>query len=352
MFRKMHPPVGSRPGTLMLSEDALPPRIHVMQYRADSVTEQQVTDPSKLRALLTVGDPLWIDVQGLGDEGMLRVLAEMFSIHPLALEDVVNVPQRPTTDAYDHHQLYISRMARVVEDKLVLEQVSIFFSDKYVLTFQDAYGDVLDPVRQRIREGLGPIRKSGLDYLAYAIIDTIIDGFYPAMEGFSDELEDLEERVIKAPTPETLSAVNRLKKSLLDLRRGIAPQREATNALVRGDSPFVTDSVRVYLRDSYDHCVQIVDVIEGYRELASGLMNTYLSSVSNRTNDVMKVLTIMASIFIPLTFLAGIYGMNFESMPELRVRWFYPVLLGVMLAVAGGMLLYFRRKGWIGGGDR
>ncbi len=349
MFRKRHPPAGSRPGTLALPADSPPPRIRVMCYTAAEVTEHDVGSPLELGDLLEGEGIAWIDVQGLGDEAVLRQLATTFSMHPLALEDVVNVPQRPTTDAYDEHQLYITRMFRRDESsELDFEQVSVFWSAKYVLTVQEKYGDILDPVRERLRQGKGPMRKSGPDYLAYAIIDAIIDGYYPIIDGLSEELESMEQVVIDNPVPRTLGQVNRIKRDLLDLRRGVAPQREAIGALVRGDGHFVTETVQLYLRDCYEHCVQIVDAIESHRELAAGLLNTYLSSVSNRTNEVMKVLTIMASIFIPLTFLAGIYGMNFEGMPELHLEWFYPLLLGLMVVIAIGMLVFFWKRGWLG----
>ena len=349
MFHKKHPPAGSRPGTLMISDDAVPPRITAIRYTADDVHVQDVDRVAELKHLREQPGILWIDVQGLGDADLLRELAAMFDIHALALEDVINAPQRPKTETYDDHQLYISRMVKVDAGGAVeIEQVSIFFGSTYVLTFQEHYGDVLDPVRLRIHQGAGPMRRSGSDYLAYAIIDTIIDHYYPVVEMISDALERAETRVLQHADRHILATINRMKRTLVDLRRGIWPQRDAVNALVRGDSRFVSKDVRVYFRDCYDHAVQIVDVIDASRDIASSLFNTYLSVVSNRMNEVMKVLTIMASIFIPLTFMAGIYGMNFSEMPELHVKWAYPGLLTAMVIVAGGMLLYFRRKGWLG----
>ncbi len=349
MFHKQHPPAGSRPGTLVISDNALPPRITAMLYTKDDVHVHESADIETLQTLRAQPGKLWIDVQGLGDEQLLRTLAAEFKIHSLALEDVINVPQRPKTEEFDLHQLYISRMVKLDERGSVdIEQVSIFFGENFVLTFQELYGDVLDPVRQRIHQGAGPMRKSGSDYLAYAIIDTIIDHYYPAVEFISNALERVETQVMNDVSQDILATINRMKRTLLDLRRGIWPQRDAVNALVRGDSPFVSKDVRVYFRDCYDHAVQIVDVIDASRDIASNLFNTYLSVVSNRMNEVMKVLTIMASIFIPLTFMAGVYGMNFSDMPELSYKWAYPALLVSMLFVAGVMLLYFRRKGWIG----
>ncbi|MHC4549984.1 MAG: magnesium/cobalt transporter CorA [Planctomycetota bacterium] len=348
-FRKRKPPPGARPGTLVLDAKAPPPRIHVFHYTVDDTTEVDAVRVEDLAAHRERPGVLWVDVQGLGDETILRSIAELFEIHRLALEDVVHVPQRPKTETYEHHQFYISRQVQMRDGGLVeSEQFSVFFGEGYVLTFQETHGDILEPVRRRIRQGKGPIRRSGADYLAYALIDTLIDGLYPVLESMGEVLEDLENEVIVTATPATLRQVNRIKRDLLMLRRTIWPQRDAVNALIRDDSPFVSEGVRVYLRDCYDHCVQLADVLETYRELAGGLLNTYLSSVSNRTNDVMKVLTIMASIFIPLTFMAGIYGMNFDAMPELKWPWGYPVLILLMVMVTVCMLFYFRHLGWIG----
>jgi len=353
MFRKRHPPPGARPGTLVINSQAQKPEIHVMQYTPEGVEEQDISEVGQLRRFLAEEAVVWIDVQGLGDEAILRSVGEVFDMHPLALEDVVNVPQRPKIEAYDRHLLCITRMAQLREGPAIeSEQVSVVIGRNYVLTFQERYGDVLDPVRRRIRQGKGAIRTAGADYLAYAILDAVIDGYYPVMEAFGEYLESMEDEIVSDPRTAVLQRIHHLKRELLAIRRAIWPQREAINTLVRDDSPYVTDTVRVYLRDCYDHCVQIMDVVETYRELVGGLMDVYLSSVGNRQNEVMKVLTIMASIFIPLTFLAGIYGMNFENMPELHARWGYPMLLATMAVVGVAMVLYFWRKGWIGSGHR
>ena len=348
MFQKRHPPIGARPGTLVFAEDAPAPRISVMRYTPEAVHAAAATTIEEIEPHRGAAGVLWVDIQGLGDPALLQAVADMFSIHPLALEDVVNAPQRPKTETYDEHQLYISRMVRLDDERKVhIEQVTLFFGSDYVLTFQERYGDVFDPVRNRVRQNLGPLRRAGADYLAYALIDTIIDHYYPVIDDISEALERLEEQVMRDPSNRTLGEINRMKGALLDLRRGVWPQRDAVNALVRGDSDFVSEPVRTYFRDTYDHTVQLSDVIETYRDINGGLFNTYLSVVSNRMNEVMKVLTIMASIFIPLTFLAGIYGMNFDSMPELHLPWMYPVLLGLMAIIALGMIVFFRRKGWL-----
>ncbi len=352
MFRKRHPPAGSKPGTLVMHAQAQRPVIRVMKYKSDHLEERETAAVGQLKDLLEANTVCWIDVQGLGDEVILRELADLFSIHPLALEDVVNVPQRPKTEQFEKHTLCITRMALMRGETIECEQVTLFVGPNYVLTIQERSGDVFDPVRNRIRQG-GPIfRSSGPSYLAYALLDAVIDGYYPILEVFGEKLEGLEDEIVANPQPANLREIYRAKRDLLALRRSVWPQREALNALVRDENPLLTDTVRVHLRDCYDHCVQIMDAIETYRELAGGLMDVHLSSVGNRQNEVMKVLTIMASVFIPLTFMAGVYGMNFENMPELRTPWGYPFLLVSMVAVASGMVWYFRRKGWLGGHPR
>ncbi|UCF33432.1 MAG: magnesium/cobalt transporter CorA [Phycisphaerales bacterium] len=353
MFRKRHPAIGASPGTLMINSQARKPAIHVMKYKPDRLEEHDVDDVGKLRSLMDDESVCWIDVQGLGDEKVLRSLAAMFEIHRLALEDVVNVPQRPKVERFEEHTFCITRMARLVDEHIIdSEQVSIFLGSNFVLTFQERRGDVFDPVRSRLRQGGPVMRSSGSGYLAYALLDAVIDGYYPIMESFGEHLEALEAEIVADPKASILQKIHRVKRELLEVRRAIWPQREAINGLIRDENPFLSDTVRVYLRDCYDHCVQIMDVVETYRELAGGLMDVYLSSVGNRQNEVMKVLTIMASIFIPLTFLAGIYGMNFENMPELHATWGYPMLLATMVVVAAGMVVYFWHKGWIGPGRK
>jgi magnesium transporter len=352
LFRKGHPPVGARPGTLVIPANAARPQIDVIHYSPTDYRTLQVQRVADIAPLLRDGTTTWIDVEGLGDEALLRELAAMFHIHPLALEDVANAPQRPKAEEYDEHLLLVTRMARLNDAmELDIEQTALFVGKSYVLSFGERPGDVLDPVRNRIREGKGAMRGGGPGYLAYAIVDTIVDAYYPVVERLSHRLERLEDRVLIAPTPKLLDQLNRVKTDLVLLRRGVWPQLETLNRLLRETNPYLGEEVQVYLRDPADHCAQLVDVIDSHRELVNGLLNTYLSVVSNRTNEVMKVLTIMSSIFIPLTFLAGIYGMNFDFMPELHRPWSYPILLGIMGLVAGFMVYYFWRKGWIGRGS-
>jgi len=349
-FKKRHPPVGARPGTLVIPEGAAKPRISVYDYTLEEVREAAIERVSDLKPYLERDSVTWVNVEGLGDETVLQETADLFGLHPLLIEDVVNVPQRPKVEPYGDLLLLITRMITIGNTegaRAESEQVSIVLAKRYVLTFQEKQGDVFDPLRARIHRGLGAIRRSGTDYLAYAILDTVIDAYYPALEQIGEYLEELETEVVEEPSNATVGRIYDLKRQLLTFRRAVWPQRDMINRMVHEEAAF-TEPVRVYLRDCYDHCVQATDIIESYREMAAGLLDVYLSSVSNRTNEVMKVLTIMASIFIPLTFIAGVYGMNFEFMPELRHRLAYPILLTVMIVTAAAMLWYFQRLGWIG----
>jgi magnesium transporter len=331
----------------MMPEAAPPPRVHVIDYNRAEMRELDVTDVESLRPYRDGETVTWIDVQGLGDEQVLRRIGEIFSVHELALADIVNTPQRPKVEDYDDHELIISRMAHLIEPpRFEMEQISIVLGRRFVLTFQETYGDVLDPVRMRIRQN-GLIRHMGADFLAYAIVDAVIDGYYPVLEVLGEYLEDLEDEVVANPTPATLRKIHEVKRELIQLRRAIWPQRDTVNSLIRDEFPRVSQSVRVYLRDCYDHTVQIMDVVESYREVAASFMEVYLSSVSNRMNEIMKLLTVIATIFIPLTFIVGVYGMNFENMPELHWRWSYAAVWLIMVAIAAVMLIFFRRRGWL-----
>jgi magnesium transporter len=348
-FRKRHPEVGSQPGTLVLAEDAAAPTIRVIDYDAETVEEREIEDLSELRSYVGRESVTWIDVQGLGDEQRIREIGEMFSLHPLAVEDLVHTPQHAKAEQYEDYTLIIAHMpAGGDETHIETEQVGIVVGRDYLLTFQERYGDVFDVVRDRIRHAGGPIRRRGPDYLCYALLDTMIDAYYPLLEAISDHLEGLEDRVASEPPQATLKEIYATKRELLAVRRTLRPQREAVTAIMRDENPLFSDAVRVYLRDCYDHTVQIIDVVDTYRELAVSLAEVYMSAISNQANEVMKVLTVMASIFIPLTFIAGIYGMNFAYMPELHHRHAYPVVLIVMGALALVMLVYFRLKRWIG----
>ena len=351
MFKKAHPTVGARPGTLIVSENYPPPRLRVTRYTVDSHHEEVVNTEhvESLGDVLRSDSVTWIDIQGLGDAMILQRVAEIFHIHPLAMEDIVNVPQRPKAELYDEQQLIICRsvsMPGVLQ--LKMEQVSVVLGPNYVITFQQRHSELLNVVRFRLRRENARLRRSGADYLAYAIIDTVMDECYPILESLGDQIEQLEDLVLEKPHPALLRRLNSIKNQLVNLRRSIWPQREALYSLVHDENDLIGDKVRMFLRDTHDHCVQTSEVVEMYREMVTGLFNTYLSSIGHRSNEVMKTLTIMASVFIPLTFIAGVYGMNFEHMPELQISWAYPLVWLTMLGTVGAMLLYFHRKGWIG----
>ena len=294
----------------------------------------------------------WVNVDGLGDLETLTRIQEIFGLHRLALEDVVNVHQRPKAELYEDHLFVVARMPRPGAG-LETEQFSLFLGKGYVLTFQEAPGDCLEAVRERIRNERPRIRAGGPDYLAYAIIDAVIDSYFPLLEGIGDQLEALEEEVLARPHSSQVPILHGIKRDLMNLRRIVWPLREVLAGFVREESPLITEATKIYLRDCYDHTIQIMDLLESYRDVATGLMDLYLSSISNRMNEVMKVLTIIATIFIPLGFIAGLYGMNFNpeisrwNMPELNWALGYPFALGVMGTIALVMLVFFGKKGWL-----
>lgn len=356
-FRMRHPrrraPIGAAPGTLVADPEALPLSMHVLAYGPDGLTEQQLERPEDIREFLGRWPVVWMNVDGLGDIDTLQRIGELFNLHNLSMEDVVNVYQRPKIETYDEYLFLVSRMAQLEDGRLDTEQMSMFLGEGFVLTFQERAGDCFEPVRDRLRKGRGRIRSAGPDYLCYALLDSLIDAQFPILESFGERLEDIEDAVLLSPERAAVGEIFNIKRELLQLRRAIWPQREALSQILRFEMSAFTADTRLHLRDCYDHVIQLADMIETYRELASGLMDVYLSAVSNRTNDIMKVLTIFAAIFIPLSFIAGVYGMNFETdspwnMPELHWRFGYAFALGLMAATALTLLWFFRRKGWLG----
>ncbi|HYF48552.1 MAG TPA: magnesium/cobalt transporter CorA [Planctomycetota bacterium] len=355
--RKRRAEPGASPGTLTLSGESRKPSLSVISYNRETLEEQTLTGPAEIRRFLDMPDRVtWLAVRGLGDEHVLRELADIFHIHPLALEDVVHSPQRPKVDEYDDHRFIIARMVILKSaDDMHAEQISIFLGKNYVLTFMEDVPDCLDPVRNRLRKQGGLHRTHGADYLCYSILDAIIDNYFPVLEAYGEYLETLEDQTVLKPTRRTLSAIHTAKRELLDLRRVIWPQRDTINSLIRDESPLISAPVKVFLRDCHDHAVQVMDMVETYREITSGLHDVYLSSIGNRTNEIMRVLTIISTIFIPLTFIAGVYGMNFKTeaspynMPELTWYFGYPLCLLLMLLIALSLLYFFKRKGWLFG---
>jgi magnesium transporter len=339
---------GSAPGTLIVDPNAPKPIVQVVAYGADRIIERSIDDVQTIRSYLTQWPVTWIHVTGLGDLSVIEKLGEIFNIHKLALEDVLNVHQRPKVEQYKSYCYIVVRAVREAEE-FASEQVSIFLGKNFVLSFQEHPGKYFDPVIVRIREGKGRTRTAGTDYLTYVLIDAVIDGYFPVLERYGESLESLEETIVAQPAGRFFEQIHDMRHSLLSLRRAAWPMRETVNTLYREPNPLIDEEDRVYLRDCYDHMVQIIDLLENYRDVASGLMEMYLSSISNRTSEIMKVLTIFTATFIPMSWIAGIYGMNFKSMPGLDSPWGFAVSLGLMVLFALLLLAYFKVKGWWSG---
>jgi magnesium transporter len=345
---------GAHPGALEIAADAPPPRIRAVAFGPERCEELEIRDVETLTELLARDDGvLWVSVNGLGNRAVLERIGEIFGFHPLALADAVNVPQRPKADDFDDRYLLVTRLARLADDHTVqLEQLSLLVGPGFVVSLEEGAGDALDAVRQRIRAGLGPIRRAGAGYLAYALLDTAIDGFFPVVEALGQSLEDLEDEVIEAPLARSAAAVHANRRVLLVLHRILWRQRDALAVVLRDDTTPFDDRTKLYLRDTQDHVIQILDAIETYRDLAIGLLDLYLTATSNRMNEIMKTLTVVSTIFIPLTFIAGVYGMNFQHMPELAWRLGYPLALALMLVVALALLAWFWWRGWLASARR
>jgi len=349
-FHKAHPQAGSRPGTLVIPPGSPKPALFLMRYSADALEERVLASPADIPASFSDGSVTWIDVRGYGDERVIRDIGSRFDLSALALEDAVNAPQRPKSEVYGSHHLVISRVP-VVDGRgdMTMPQVCFVTGRNWLLTFQEQPFGFFEPVRERLRDATNrPIRTSGADYLTYALVDTMVDRYYPVLEGLSDALDGLEDQLLKESEDVTQEQLRLTRRRLVMIRRIAAPQCEMVRDLLQRPSPYLSDQVRTFLRDTLDHISQTAELGDALRETAGALSNEVLSMVAYRTNEVMKVLTLMASIFIPLTFIAGIYGMNFDNMPELRQHYGYAFALAIMASVAGGMTVYFRRRGWMG----
>jgi magnesium transporter len=348
---------GAPPGVVLPDPSHPKPVIHVIAYGASGVVEREVATADEAYALVGQHALVWINVEGLGEAVTIERFGELFGLHRLALEDTVNVHQRAKVDDYGDVLFVVLRMiycGDVTDRRCGTEQLSLFLGPNWLLTFQEGHpGDSFDRVRSRIREGSGRMRQLGSDYLAYALIDATIDNYYPVLEVYAERLDGLEDRVLDRTDRAVIDQLHEVKSDLLILRRAIWPLREALAQLARDETPRISDNTRLYLRDCYDHVVQVVDLVETYRELSADLRELYMSSLSNRINETMRVLTIISTLFIPLTFIAGIYGMNFDysvsplNMPELHWVYGYPAALAAMALTALAMLIYFYRQGWI-----
>ena len=349
LMQKRSKKKGLSPGTL----------IHIGEKRTEAVTvtlfnyssthcdEQPIGDVNELRPPSdeTVS---WVDVDGVHKTDVLEAFGKHFGLHPLLLEDIANTDQRPKLDDYDTYLFLVMKVLTASnQGDILVEQISFVLGRNYVLSFQENGTDVFQSVRDRLRVGKGRLRQNGSDYLVYALIDAVVDQYFEVLEMLGERIEAMQERLMADPRPETLKDIHALKRQLLFVRRAVWPLREAINNLSRSECPFLHEPTKVFFRDVYDHVVQIVDTIETLREMVSASLDIYLSSVSYRLNSVMRVLTVITTIFMPLSFIAGIYGMNFEYMPELKWPWGYPMAVGVMGLVAATMLLGFRWKKWL-----
>ncbi|TWT37780.1 Magnesium transport protein CorA [Posidoniimonas corsicana] len=349
MFQKRRPAVGAPPGTLVFRGESVPARVQVVRYSPGQIESVAIAGLDDIKPPDRQDQLLWIDVAGIDDPEVLHAGGERFGLSALTMENIVNVPQRPKTELLGDKLLTISHVLNVdATGALQVDQLSLVLGPNYVITVHNQADGFLDPIRTRLQNAASRMRQAGPDYLAYAILDAVVDGAYPVLETLGERLESLEDDALEDPHPDLLKAIHQLRSQLIQVRRSCWPMRDAIELLISAETDLVDEGTVAYLRDTHNHCAQIVDVVEMYREAAGALISTYMSSVAHRSNEVMKVLTMMSSIFVPLTFIAGIYGMNFEHMPELGYQWSYPTALGAMLVTAAVMTWFFFRCGWLG----
>ncbi len=342
---------GLPPGTVVHVADAVSERtaVGITSYDEHEVREHEVETEPECPAITTDLAVTWVHVTGLGQLEALQQIGECFDLHPLVVEDIASTDQRPKAEDYGAYLYVVGKMVHYDDqaDELTAEQISVLIGPNFVLSFQESERDLFGAVRERIRSGKGRIRAMGPDYLAYAILDAVVDSYFAALEKVGDRVEAVEEELTDDPDPQTLHEIHRLKREMIYLTKAVWPLRDAISALQREETELISPETNVFLRDCYDHTVHLIDTVTALRDMLSGMLDLYLSTVSNRMNAVMKVLTIVATLFIPLTFIAGLYGMNFEYMPELKWHWGYPAVLAAMAGVSVGMLLYFRRRKWM-----
>lgn len=342
---------GSSPGTLthVGEKSDQPVKIYVIDYSPRNFEEkelQRVEDCFEYRDRNSI---TWINVDGVHDTELLKTLNEHYGIHALVSEDIANTGQRPKLEEHEDYMFITLKMLYLDDGKtndIISEQISLILGKNYVISFLEDAGDVFDPVRERIRGGKGRIRTMGADYLAYALMDTIIDNYFVVLEGLGSSIEALEDDLTKDIKPDMVHQIHYMKRSMVYLRKQIWPVREVINSLLRIESKLISKKIDIFLRDIYDHIIQVMDTIESYRDILSSMHDIYLSVMSNKMNEIMKVLTIFSAIFIPLTFIAGIYGMNFENMPELKWQYGYFFILGFMIFLGGGLVCYFKKQDW------
>ncbi|MFC1514774.1 magnesium/cobalt transporter CorA [Candidatus Omnitrophota bacterium] len=356
-IKRLSKTAGLTPGTLVHVGEKKQDRtkITIIDYDEHQVSEKQAPTIEECFPFKKTPTVTWINIDGLSEIGIIEKLGKQFDLHPLVLEDILNTGQRPKYDDYEDSIFIVIKMLQFpqAEQHITAEQVSLIFGSNFVISFQEKEGDVFDHVRERIRKAKGRIRRMGPDYLAYALLDAVVDSHYLILEKIGDTIEGIEEELVTNPNPQTLQTIHSLKKETIFLRKSVWPLREVVNSLERSESKLIAKATHIYLRDVYDHTIQVIDTIETFRDVVSGMVDMYLSSISNKMNEVMKVLTMIATIFIPITFVAGIYGMNFNhevskwNMPELTWRFGYLGVWAVMLLIIFLMVLFFKRKKWL-----
>lgn len=346
-FNKHYHPPGTPPGTLMQHNPQGDTFIRLIEYSEGSFTEINEPTLEHYKAALNNNLNDWLDITGAYSPQLLSKVGEIFGLHPLALEDVLNSGQRPKVDFHEKHVFIVLSLPYWSNACIKVEQVSLFVGEHYVISFCSGTGEALEPVRQRLRQHIGRLRSRSIAYLVYTLVDVVIDSAFPLLETVGEQIEVLEDQILSRANQKDLNTLHDLKRELLLLRRHLWPQREVVSRLLQHDGELINENLRPYFSDCYDHAVQIIDLIETYREMLGGMLDIYLSSLSNRMNDIMRILTIISTIFIPLTFLVGVYGMNFSNMPELHWHYGYFILWGVMLSIAVGLLILFRWKKWL-----
>ena len=342
---------GLIPGTLIHIGNKKTDKIKLTEFtfNESEFKEIEITEIEQFKPSLNKDVVTWLNMDGIHKVEVVEKIGEIFGLHRLLLEDILNTQHRPKAEYYDDHMLFTLKMLGLnkTKSKIISEQISIVLGKDYLVSFQEKEGDLFEQVRNRIRTKKGKIRQKKSDYLFYALIDAVVDNYFLIIENFSERVEELEEKVLNNPNEGTLGEIQKLKKQLIILRKAVYPLREAVSSVVKDDENLFDDENAKYLRDVYDHTIHIIESIESQRDVVSGLKDLYISEISNRMNNTMKVLTIIATIFIPLTFIAGIYGMNFENMPELKSEWGYLIVWCLMIVIAAAMLFYFKRKKWL-----
>lgn len=351
LVKKASKKAGLSPGSLVYTGNGTPSPVSmsVMTYDKNGMVEKKITDASELRPHGKKSKISWINVNGVHDARILEQIGKSFDIHPLVLEDIMTDGQRPKVEDFESHLFVVLKMLSYDEaaQEINIEQMSFIVGPNFVISFQQFEGDIFDSIRERIRKGKGRVRASGSDYLAYALLDTIVDHYFVILEKLGEDIEELEEKIVRETNPESLQTLHKLKREVIFLRKAVWPLREVIAVLERVESKVIKKKTSIYLRDVYDHTIQVIDTVETFRDMLSGLLDIYLSSASNKMNEIMKVLTVIATVFIPLTFVTGVYGMNFKHMPELEWALGYPLVWGIMVLVALMMTLYFRKKNWL-----